>query len=94
MVLGNFYTPLSEDVAQDRIRKIIDNDQRIKREIEARISQMRVTTSIALKQIYAATQLTKQEQDEEAAKKKRELAIDAQYDADPIFKQLVINELT
>jgi hypothetical protein len=87
-------TQLSEDIAQDRIKDIIDNDPRITSEIQARINQMRVATSIALKKIYAATHLTQQERDREAERKKRELAIYDQWDADPVFKERVNNALS
>ena len=86
-------TILSEYVAIQIIRSIIDSDRRIKAEIEGRIRQLDPTNSKALKKLSAAPYLTKEQRDNLVEMKKREIAVYEQYTHDNIFGPLVDSAL-
>jgi hypothetical protein len=93
MVISASFTQLPDDVAQERIKFIIDSDPRIKREIEARMKKIDAKNSSAVNKLSAAPYLSQQERAAEIEKKKRELAIYDQYIADLIFRPKVDSAL-
>lgn len=102
MVISATGTPLSPDIAKQRIRAIIDADPRIKGEIDARIAELlgapkpfrffllpaQFRRARAMKKPYSGKELDTAKED-----KARDEAIYAQYVEDDIFGSRVDSEL-
>ena len=89
MVVSATGTTVAEYTAKQRIRKIIENNTDIEREVDAAIAKLDSKNLVVLDEIDADPNLTDDEKKVEKELKKRELGILSVYLNNQFFQQKV-----